>query len=91
MLTNATEPTAIPAATRSGLSTSGTPYTGAATARSTTPAIAIAVSPIASCASAKDQRGKPEAANRRSTPRSRYDAMWTGSMIRPVAPMTTVK
>ena len=69
----------------------GTPYTGAATASSRRPAIAIAASPIASWARAKDQRGKPDAANRRSTPRSRYDAMCTGSMIRPVAPMTTVK
>ena len=42
-------------------------------------------------ASANDQRGNPDAANRRSTPRSRYDAMCTGSMIRPVAPITTVK
>ena len=38
-----------------------------------------------------DQRGKPAAANRRSTPRSRYAATCTGTMTSPTAAMTTAR
>lgn len=71
MATNAIELTTIPAAARNGSCTGGTPYTGAATASSTTPATAMEISPSHDSACRNDQRENPAAVKRRNTPRSR--------------------
>ena len=71
MLTKATAPSGSATTTRHASCMPGIPYTGAATASSSAQATAVVSSPRMSWAIANDQRGKPGAANRRSTPRSR--------------------
>ena len=87
----ATAPSGSATATRHASCTAGTPYTGAATASSSAHATTVVSRPTMSWAIANDQRGKPAAAKRRSTPRSRYEARWTGSITSPVAAITTVR
>ena len=70
-LTKATAPSGSATATRHQSCTAGMPYTGTATISSSPQATMTVTCPMMSSATANDQRGKPAAAKRRSTPRSR--------------------
>src|SRR3984885_2244655 len=89
--TKPTAPISNASATRQAECRDGSPYTGVATISSSTQDTSVATSPTTSEEIANDQRGKPATANRRSTPRSRYEARGPGSIPRPTAPITTVR
>src|SRR6476659_7890978 len=90
MAVNARVPSNVAATSGPHSCGAGTPYTGAATARRIADEAITATKPTTSCASGNDQRGNPARAKRRKTPRSRYDARWTGNITSPIAAITTV-